>query len=87
MAASYTVKITCRICGTENTITNTTEATGGDNDTLQPNRIKKCQRCGNPFNFKFSSIKLVHSAGVGASNAAVTHSIVNGAITSTVAAS
>jgi len=83
MAASYTVKMKCRICNTENTITNALEVSGGDNDTLEFNRALKCARCGNPFNFYLSSIAAVHSGAVG-SNTTITHTITNGSISSAV---
>jgi len=82
-AAAYTVKIVCRICGTENTITNAKEASGGDNDSYKRNHAMRCDRCGNPFEFYLSSIAVNHTGAVG-SNTTITHTIAMGVPTSAV---
>lgn len=85
-AATCTLVMTCQICGTANTYTAAKEAASGENDALKLNKFKKCLRCGNPFKFKLSSVALKHTAGVGASNSTLTHTITNGSISSAASA-
>jgi hypothetical protein len=80
MAASYSLTLQCRICGTKITITNTTDAAVGNTKE----NVYNCGNCGVALPFMPTSLALVHSGNVG-SNTTITHTVtIPGSIASAV---
>jgi hypothetical protein len=80
MAASYTISMSCRICGTLLSVTNVKDVAAGNTKE----EVYKCAKCGVPMPFLMKSIAVVHSGSVG-SNTTITHTVtIPGSIASAV---
>lgn len=64
MAASFSVTLSCTICGHTTAITNTVEAAKGSVQTKEPRHY--CSYCNIPFPISFAVIAVTHSGNVGA---------------------